>query len=79
MYLYIYIVHVYKHKPYIYNANWVNIPAVNHLLLSLEVRRGCKHWGKTGSSWEWMSWTWLRREVHFATLSGPDVDVAAVQ
>lgn len=54
-------------------------PAVNHSLWSPDVCGVCAHWGKWGLLWVWMSWTWFRIEVHLATLSGPDVDVNAVQ
>ena len=43
-------------------------PAESHLLLSLVLRIACRHFGNRGSSWVWISWTWFRREVHFATL-----------
>lgn len=60
-------------------SNWANAPAFSHLCLSLDARGACKHWGKAGSSWTWTSRMWFRIDVHFASLSGPDVDEAAVQ
>lgn len=55
------------------------VPAFSHFVLSFEVRCGCKHFGKTGSSCVCMSCMWFRIEVHLATLSWPEEEEAAVQ